>query len=67
VLSAESAVLLHLEPVRVVLLVLHGVVVSLLAFGTSEGDFNAHYGTSLFASLYHRGEKDFRGGTPIRG
>jgi hypothetical protein len=47
-LSAESAILLHLEPVRVVLLVLHGVVVSLLAFGTSESDFNAHYGTSLY-------------------
>ena len=61
VLSAEPAVLLHFEPVRVVLLVLHGVVVSLLAFGTSESDFNAHYGTSLFASLYHRGYNRFSG------
>jgi hypothetical protein len=58
VLSAESAVLLHFEPVGVVLLVLHGVVVPLLAFGTSESDFNAHYGTSLTASLYHRGYSD---------
>jgi hypothetical protein len=64
VLSAESAVLLHFEPVRVVLLVLHGVVVSLLAFGTSESNFNAHYGTSLFASLYHRGYIRFSGNTP---
>jgi hypothetical protein len=47
VLSAESAVLLHFETVRVVLLVLHGVVVSLLALGASQSDFNAHNGTSL--------------------
>ena len=54
VLSAESAVLLHLETVGVVLLVLHGVVVSLLALRASQSDFNAHNGTSLkIASLYH--------------
>jgi len=51
VLSAESAVLLHFETVRVVLLVLHGVVVSLLALGASQSDFNAHYGTSLINCL----------------
>jgi hypothetical protein len=54
VLSAESAVLLHFETVGVILLVLHGIVVSLLALGASQSDFNAHNGTSLkFASLYH--------------
>jgi len=47
VLSAESAVLLHFETVGIVLLVLHGVVVSLLALGASQSDFNAHNGTSL--------------------
>ena len=47
VLSAESAVLAHFETVRVVLLVFHGIVVSLLALGTSQSDFYAHYGTSL--------------------
>ena len=47
VLSAESAVLLHLETVGVVLLVLHGVVVSLLALRASQSDFHAHNGTSL--------------------
>jgi hypothetical protein len=47
VLSAESAVLLHFETVRIVLLVLHGVVVSLLALGASQSDFHAHNGTSL--------------------
>ena len=54
VLSAESAVLLHFETVGVILLVLHGVVVSLLALRASQSDFNAHNGTSLkIASLYH--------------
>ena len=47
VLLAESAILLHLETVRVILLVLHSVVVSLLALRTSHGDFHAHNGTSL--------------------
>ena len=47
VLLAESAILLHFETVRVVLLVLHGVVVSLLALGASHSDFHAHNGTSL--------------------
>ena len=56
VLLAESAVLLHLETIGVILLVLHGVVVSLLALRASQSDFNAHYGTSLkIASLYHSG------------
>lgn len=47
VLSAESAVLLHFETIGVVLLVLHGVVVSLLALIASQSHFNAHFGTSL--------------------
>ena len=47
VLLAESAVLLHFETVRVILLVFHGIVVSLLALRTSQSDFNAHIGTSL--------------------
>jgi hypothetical protein len=63
---AESAILLHFKPIGVVLFVLHGVVVSLLAFGTSESDFNAHYGTSLIASLYHCGYFRFRGSRSIR-
>ena len=60
VLSAESAVLLHFETVGVILLVRHGVVVSLLALGASQSDFNAHIGTSLkIASLYHSAQKSF--------
>ena len=55
-LSAEPAILLHFQAVRVVLLVLHGVVVSLLALRASQSDFHAHNGTSLnIASLYHPG------------
>ena len=41
-LSTESAILLHFEAVGIVLFVLHGVVVSLLAFGASQCDFYAH-------------------------
>ena len=60
VLSAESAVLLHFETIRVIFLVFHGVVVSLLALGASQSDFNAHNGTSLnIASLYHSGYEKF--------
>jgi hypothetical protein len=43
-LSAESAVLPHLETIRVVLLVLHGVVVSLLALRAPQGDLDASAG-----------------------
>ena len=52
-LSAEPAILLHFQAVRVVLLVLHGVVVSLLTLVAAKGDLYSHFGTSLnFASLY---------------
>ena len=47
VLSAESAILAHLQTIGVILLVLHGVVVSLLALRASQSDLNAHNGTSL--------------------
>jgi hypothetical protein len=60
VLLAESAILLHFETVRVILLVFHGIVVSLLALRASQSDFNAHDGTSLkFASLYRPGYDRF--------
>ena len=41
-LLAESAILLQFDTVGVVLLVLHGVVVSLLALVASERDLNSH-------------------------
>jgi hypothetical protein len=42
VLTAETAVLVELETIGIVLLVLEGIVISLLAFGAGQGDFNAH-------------------------
>ena len=41
-LLAESAILFQFDTVGVVFLVLHGVVVSLLAFIASERDLNSH-------------------------
>ena len=46
VLVAETAVLVHLKSVGVVLFVLHGVVVALLTLGASQGNFDSHVGTS---------------------
>ena len=58
VLLAESAILLHLETIRVILLVLHGVVVSLLALRASQSDFDAHVRHLLnFASLPQPGRE----------
>lgn len=47
VLTAKPAVLAHFKPVRVVLLILHGIIVSLLAFCASHGYSNSHCGTPL--------------------
>jgi len=41
VFPAESAILIHFQPVRIVLFVLHGVIVSLLALGASQGNLNS--------------------------
>ena len=46
VLTAETAVLGELKPVRIVLLVLEGIVVTLLTFGAGQGDFYAHSSVS---------------------
>ena len=40
VLSAERTILVQLQTIRGVLLVLHGIVVSLLALRASQGDLN---------------------------
>mgnify|MGYP006969193534 FL=1 len=42
VLLAEGAILVQLKLVRGVLLVLHGIVVSLLALVASQSDFHSH-------------------------
>lgn len=53
-LLAESAILLHLKSVRVILLVLDSVVVSLLAFCACQCDLNSHVGTSRNGIIYRR-------------
>lgn len=45
-LPAETAVLVHLQPVRCVLLVFNSVVVALLAFHASKSNLYSHDGTS---------------------
>ena len=40
VLLAEAAILAHLKTIRIVLLVLHGIVVTLLAFGAGQSNLN---------------------------
>ena len=60
VLSAESAILAHLQTIGVIHLFLHSVVVYLRALSASQSDLNAHNGTSLkIASLYHPGYEKF--------
>lgn len=41
-LLAESAILVHLQPVGVVFLFLHRVVVALLALGAGKCDLDSH-------------------------
>ena len=48
VLLAETAILVELDTIRIVLLVLEGIVISLLAFGASQRDLNAHGNLLLF-------------------
>ncbi len=46
VFLAEPAILFHLEPVRVVLFILHRVIVALFAHCAGQGYFYSHNGTS---------------------
>ena len=41
VLLAEAAILVHLETIRVVLLVLHGIVIALLALGACQANLDS--------------------------
>ena len=43
VLAAETAVLVELKTIGIVLFVLERIVISLLAFGAGQSDLNAHY------------------------
>jgi len=51
-LPAETAVLVHLQPVRCVLLVFHCVVIALFAFGARKCDFNSFTGSSHVRHLH---------------
>ena len=42
VFFAETAVFAHFDPVRVIFLVFHRVIVSLFALGTRESDSGSH-------------------------
>jgi hypothetical protein len=56
-LLAETAILIHLKTVGIVLLVFHRVVISLLAFCAGERYSNAHNsGTSLIFRLCPHGK-----------
>ena len=48
VLFTKPAILVHLDSVRIVLLVLLGVVVALFALSTRKGNFNSHFRHLLF-------------------
>ena len=50
-LFAEAAILVHLQAIRIVLLVFHRVVVALLAFRASQSDLHSHNGTSMFLEI----------------
>ena len=51
-LTAEAAILIDLDSVRIVLLVLCRVIVALLAFAAREGNFDSHYFRPFLSSRY---------------
>jgi hypothetical protein len=59
VLTAETAVLVELQTIGIVLLVLEGIVISLLAFGAGQGDFHAH--CMLLLKVFHQKRAPFGG------
>ena len=60
-LSAEATILIHFESVRVIFLVLHSIVVSLLAFTAHHCNFYSQVGTSqLFLSFRRQSTRRHR-------
>ena len=53
VFTAETAVFIHFKPIRSILFIFRGIVVSLLAFIASKGNFYSHFGASYVASLFY--------------
>ena len=57
-LAAESAVLVHFDPVGVIFLVFLGVVVALFTLCAGECDLvsdTGHFGTSCFIAVHRNG------------
>jgi hypothetical protein len=52
VLAAETAVLVELKTIGIVLFVLERIVISLLAFGAGQSDLNAH--CVLLLNVFHQ-------------
>jgi len=52
-LLAETAVLAELKTIGIVLFVLHGVVISLLAFGAGKNNLDAHCSFLLIMDKIH--------------
>jgi hypothetical protein len=50
--AAEPAVFAHFEPVGIVLLVLHRVIVALFALRASQSYFYSHNGTSRKSEIF---------------
>ena len=59
VFTAETAILVELETIGIVLLVLERIVISLLAFGAGQGDFHAH--CMLLLKVFHQNRAPFGG------
>ena len=53
-LLAELAVLLKLDTIGIVLLILHVVIITLLAFGTSQGYFISHNRPPVYFSALEK-------------
>jgi hypothetical protein len=52
VLAAEGAILVHLKTIGIVLLILHCVIISLLAFGAGEGDSFSHDFLRIYSASF---------------
>ena len=55
VLFAETAVLVHLEPVRTILLILGCIIISLLALGACQCDFCLHLNSPQYPQFQKQG------------
>jgi len=52
VFSAETTIFVHFQPVRIIFLVFHCVVITLFALCASQGNLYPHIGTSCITDLF---------------